>query len=137
MIDRKKKICIICETPQYIFSHGRCQKCASKTYKSIEEISRLSFHKKRQPFKTMSDKLKKESAKYHKIRLDFLNENQECKAHLFGCSFWATDIHHMAGRTGKLLIDRTKFLPVCRACHSFIEGHPNFAKEKGFSLNRL
>jgi len=29
MINPKKKICIDCKTPQYIFSHGRCKMCAA------------------------------------------------------------------------------------------------------------
>lgn len=33
MIERKKKLCKCCETLQYLFSKGRCQKCASKDYK--------------------------------------------------------------------------------------------------------
>lgn len=34
-IKRKKKECRICRTPQYIFSHGRCEQCAK-----VEDISK-------------------------------------------------------------------------------------------------
>ena len=38
MIPLKKKICIVCNNEEYIFSKGRCKKCASKDYK-IPKIS--------------------------------------------------------------------------------------------------
>lgn len=34
-IKRKKKECRICRTPQYIFSHGRCEQCAK-----VEDINK-------------------------------------------------------------------------------------------------
>lgn len=33
MIPRKKKVCTECGQEQYIFSKGRCQMCATRTYK--------------------------------------------------------------------------------------------------------
>jgi 5-methylcytosine-specific restriction endonuclease McrA len=38
MIQRKKKICIDCQTPQFIFSKGRCQLCARIHYKPISKV---------------------------------------------------------------------------------------------------
>jgi hypothetical protein len=35
MIERKKKLCKGCETLQYLFSKGRCQKCAAKEGKKL------------------------------------------------------------------------------------------------------
>ncbi len=45
MIIKKKKICIECNTPQYIFSKGRCQKCASKTYKPLSKKRKTTGEK--------------------------------------------------------------------------------------------
>lgn len=49
----------------------------------------------------------------------------------------ATDVHHMKGRVGKLFLDKRYWLPVSRAGHRKIEENPNWAKEMGYSLNRL
>ena len=54
-----------------------------------------------------------------------------------GCWRDATDIHHMKGREGDLLLDKKYWMPVCRKHHIYIEKHPVWAKENGYSLNRL
>lgn len=46
----------------------------------------------------------------------------------------ATEIHHKEGREGKLLLDKTKWLATCRACHVFVEEHGRWAREHGFSI---
>lgn len=59
-----------------------------------------------------------------------------CEAKLPGCSSIATECHHKRGR-GEYLLDSTTFLALCHLCHSYIELHPNQAKELGFSESRL
>lgn len=49
----------------------------------------------------------------------------------------ATEIHHMKGRSGALLIDKRYWLAVSRKGHRFIEDNPKWAKDNGFSLSRL
>lgn len=39
MIKRKKKVCTSCGEERYIFSRGRCQLCASKSYKKPKQTS--------------------------------------------------------------------------------------------------
>jgi len=85
----------------------------------------------------MSDKRKKDTAEYLRVRLIYLNEHQKCEANLFDCKGPSTECHHLAGRIGKRLTDPDNFLAVCRPCHSYLELHPNLAKEMGLSLNRL
>ena len=41
---RKKKICVECGSEEYIFSHGRCKSCASRSY-----AKRSVNHKKKEP----------------------------------------------------------------------------------------
>lgn len=36
-----------------------------------------------------------------------------------------------------LLLDKSKWLAVCRACHQWIETHPQEAVERGFSIKRI
>lgn len=60
----------------------------------------------------------------------------------------AQDVHHKKGRVGyadewareqgiTLLLDERFWLPVSREGHTKIELNPTWAKEKGYSLNRL
>jgi hypothetical protein len=53
------------------------------------------------------------------------------------CTDYSTDIHHMCGRIGDLLLDTTYWKALCRNCHEWAESHPEEAKEKGLSINRL
>lgn len=56
--------------------------------------------------------------------------------------------HHQMGRIGfaddwarendmPLLIDERYWMPLCFEAHKFIELHPDFAKENGYSYSRL
>lgn len=49
----------------------------------------------------------------------------------------ATEVHHMKGRIGDLLTDVKYFLAVSKEGHRRIEENPEWAKEMGYSLNRL
>jgi len=48
-----------------------------------------------------------------------------------------TDIHHMKGRTGDLLLNTEFWLAVSRKGHMRIELNPTWAREMGFSLPRI
>lgn len=72
--------------------------------------------------------------KYQRIRKEFLKEHKTCEFE--GCKKDSKDVHHKAGRTGDLLFDTDLFMAVCRGHHLFIESHPVFAKEKGYSVSR-
>ncbi len=85
----------------------------------------------------LSDKRKVQQAEYLKKRLVFLNENQTCQIKLKGCTFYATEVHHSAGRTGTRLIDETEFKATCRSCHTIVELNPGMAKQNGYSKHRL
>lgn len=39
MIPRKKKICKSCEKEDYIFSQGKCVRCAKKSYEKVSKLS--------------------------------------------------------------------------------------------------
>lgn len=46
------------------------------------------------------------------------------------------DVHHKMGCEGELLLDQRYWLPVCRACHDWIEDHGRAARELGFVLDK-
>lgn len=46
------------------------------------------------------------------------------------CSVMASDVHHTRRRGAFLSVEAT-WLPVCRACHNWIEAHAQTARELG------
>jgi len=92
--------------------------------------------KKQKAIPVFSEKHKKLLAEYRIVRDQYMRGHTLCDARLYGCSNYATDLHHKCGRTGKLLTDVRYFMAVCRSCHNAIEREPEMAKEKGFSLTR-
>ena len=86
----------------------------------------------------VSEKRLHENVEYLILRSKFITENPHCKAQVNGyCTEKTEDVHHKSGRVGKNFLDTTTFLPVCRSCHTYIESHPQEAKEKGWSMSRL
>ena len=103
--------------------------------------------KKKYVIPKISKKQKTTLASYFKVRADFMNnlESQVCP--VYGDK-WVTDVHHKKGKEGfadqwavdnetSLLIDTRYFLAVSREGHDFIENNPTWAKERGFSEDRL
>lgn len=80
----------------------------------------------------LSKKRAAQNREYLKKRLLFL-EDKICPV----TGQPATEIHHMKGRTGTLLTDENNWLAVSAAGHKKIEMNPNWAKENGYSKNRL
>ncbi len=80
-----------------------------------------------------SKKRKKQVREYKKIKIQFLEDNPLCEV----CGGRASDLHHKLGRMGDMLTEVKYFLSVCREDHIKIELNPKWAKEKGYSLNRL
>ena len=70
---------------------------------------------------------------YAKRRRAFLEANPVCHR----CHERATDVHHMQGRVGGLLLDESKWLPLCRDCHREVTVRPRWAIEQGYSLPRV
>lgn len=104
--------------------------CSSHYWQSR---SKSPKKKEQKPIRRVSAKRSKENVQYLKVRLEFLNENQTCKC----CGASATDVHHSKGRLGASLTDKAFFVALCRRCHDKVENNPIWAKEQGYSLNRL
>lgn len=120
----KRKICDEdgCENPRW--ARGKCK-----------------FHDKGKPNKPknkfispISNKELKRLAKYRPIRDKFLKENPTCM--VSGCDGKST-VHHAMGRIGDLLWDIKYFRNLCWEHHKYVEEHPEWAKENGYSINRL
>ncbi len=89
---------------------------------------------KRSPLRTVSKKRSKAQATYTRRRIAFLSERSWCEACLpLGRDRRrvATQVHHMAGRTGKNYLDILTWLPVCGICHTWIHENGAAARQLG------
>src|ERR1017187_889108 len=76
-----------------------------------------------------SSRLRVEEKIYYNVtRPEYLAEHPFCEGL---CGKKATDVHHRAGREGKLLNDKRHYAAVCRTLHDWIRDHPNQAREAG------
>lgn len=89
------------------------------------------------PIAKASEGRAKENKEYMVLRKVYLENNPWCQANIAGCTREATTVHHQTGRIGKRLIDVSTFVGLCGNCHNFCEHNSEWAKENGYSLNRL
>lgn len=113
---------------------GFCQE-GNEAYKREKK----GLSKVRAPIKPRSDKRAKQEALYLIINRQYLKDHPKCEANIKGvCSGNPSNqVHHKKGRIGELLLDTKYFLAVEDSCHRYIETHPEFAYENGFSVSRL
>lgn len=83
----------------------------------------------------VSKKRGRENGQYLVLRKVFLENHPICQVDK--CKNPATTIHHKKGRIGKLLCDIRHFLAACVDCHQKIELEPEWAKENGYSEDRI
>jgi len=135
----KQKLCDGCGETRMIWKNHEgnryCKLCWSRKQAMTNKPKPARQTK---PIAQRSPKRSKQEREYLQKRKSFLLSSQLCQAKLPNiCTTHATDVHHMQGRIGDLLTDETKFLAVCRQCHTWIEEHPAQAKELGFSITRI
>ena len=113
----------------------RAEQNAWKKEKRAEMNGFLNEKKKPKQIPKMSKKRQQESREYTIKRLQFLAQPENLKCPITGEI--ATEIHHMRGRIGSLLLDTRYWLAVSRKGHRKIEENPEWAKENNYSLNRI
>jgi len=137
MLQAKLKKCDGCSEVTTIWkkegTQKFCRHCWNKQFKGLSSIKKPTAKK---PLSPRSPKQVKLDALYSVLRKSYMERYPFCLAKLPGCSINATDIHHKMGRTGKLYLDETEFLSVCRTCHGWIEVHPTEAKLLNLSKSR-
>ena len=133
MIEQKRKLCNNCNTEQFIWKNDKgsqyCKSCWYKSKKTTEALVRKHINPK-------SKKMQVLDLAYFKLRRRFMEEKSMCEAALHCCNGASTDVHHKKGR-GKYHLVISTWLSVCRACHNYIEEHPEEAIELGFSEKRI
>jgi hypothetical protein len=128
MIQQKLKKCAACNQLKHIWKSHKKDKYCKECWYTIEKPKSIS---------PVSKKRQGEMDTYTKQRLAFLALFVQCQAKLPACTGFSTDVHHKAGRVGDNYLKMSTWMAVCRSCHSYIETHPDEAKELGFSQSRL
>lgn len=136
----KSKGCEVEFTPFVSFQKYCSWGCAQDNAKVPEKRNFKPIPKK-------SAKRKKEDIEYLKKRAVFLNKEENKKCPVFP-NLYTTDVHHKKGRIGfadeqarlegiSLYLDERFWLAVSRKGHKKIEENPAWAKENGYSIDRL
>lgn len=135
----KPKKCDRCEELKPIWKNSGGKRYCRQCWSAHSVTSKLKpTVRQRKPIPARSSKRSKQETEYSKLRKEFLTKYPMCQAHLPKvCTQISTDVHHMKGRVGDLLLDQTHWLAVCRGCHYYIEMRPEAAKLLGYSKNRL
>lgn len=107
--------------------------CSSScTYKNKKES------KPRQAIRQKSKKQASLDRAYSVLRKEFLSRGENCVCpvmlEVFCKIVSPTEVHHKAGRIGKLFLDVSKWLAVSRSGHVWIHENPKEAYKKGFLI---
>ena len=131
----KKKLCIGCNTEQYIWKNyegGKyCKDCWSCHKSKDNESQKPKLTPSSSKLKQKSDKQKAIDKAYSLMRKEYLTKHPMCQIKLPGCTGQATDIHHTEYRGIKTLAQAT-WLAVCRTCHDWCHANPKEARELGY-----
>jgi hypothetical protein len=106
----------------------------SKEQSAFKPNVKVSNAKPPKPIRKKSEKRTEEEKQYTKDRKLFLEVRMLCEVK--GCKRRSEEVHHKAGRTGSLYMNQKYWLAVCPAHHAYIEVHPTWSKENGYSLDR-
>jgi hypothetical protein len=139
----KLKICSFCnkETILWKANPKACKQCwlQYKAQESSSHPKEYNVSKTKQSrsyrIKSVSDKKLAELKEYRVVRDGYLKNNPICEYP--NCTSREVELHHRAGRSGKLLCDDTYFCSLCRVHHRWVEENVEQAKSLGLSLNRL
>jgi 5-methylcytosine-specific restriction endonuclease McrA len=93
---------------------------------------------KRTPLRKQSKKQKERLEKYWPVRKQFLEENPFCAIceQIKGYLTRATETHHIDGRAGERLWDKSNLVPTCRECREWPHQHPYEAAQRGWMPER-
>ena len=133
-IKSKEGVCVGCQSKHLIYSKKMCQSCYWSDNKKKNEGKQKTI-KEFKPIPKISQKRKIENAKYIVLRIEFLGKKENSICPVTGEK--TTEIHHKKGRVGSLFLDTKFWLGVSRNGHLKIENNPEWAKENGFSENRI
>ena len=137
MIKPKTGICVDCESGIIVpLIAKRCEFHYKKHRAEVNAEKNAGKEKKVQkPIARRSKKRTIEELQYNADVKVYLGkpENQICPI----TKQKTTEVHHKKGRIGKLLLDQRFWIALSTEGHRQVELNPEWAKENGFSLDRL
>lgn len=89
--------------------------------------------------KPIADKSAKRAAldkEYKALVKELLKQNNQCEVKAPGCTKIAQGMHHVQKRTEKNMLDVKNLVRACNHCNGYIEKHPLWALEQGFSKSK-
>jgi hypothetical protein len=89
--------------------------------------------KRRKPIRPISKERAAMLRKYYRLRRRYLEDHPWCEVFP---ELRATEIHHVRGRAGEMLLDVRYWMPVSRAGHRWIHEHPEEARERGWLADK-
>jgi len=112
----------------------RCYKLLkAKEYQRRAKERELVKPVKKNWISPISSKMAKNLKEYRKVRDRYLKNNPICEVR--GCNNQTTNLHHKAGREGKLLANEEYFMACCGGCHpAKIHNNPNWAEKEGYII---
>lgn len=107
--------------------------------KKIYNLKRTPIKKKFYRIKKVSEKREKENQEYFPKRDKFLKSGDgRCQLKIPGvCTTVATCVHHVAGRTGKMFLDKKFWKRSCHPCNGWVEDHDAEARKLKLKSTRL
>lgn len=120
-------------------------------------MKRTPLKRSKKPIRKVSQKRAPQLRQYTKDRLDFLEKNPWCQIYIrrfnidpaevrehngaykvmnLGTAYWkmvplATDIHHVRGRVGLMLLDQKYWMSACREQHDWAHANGKQARLQG------
>jgi hypothetical protein len=67
----------------------------------------------------------------------FLSTRPFCRIKSVVCTSAATIVHHLKGRTPKVILDEHYWCEACPSCNLYVEEHPDWAMENGFKISKF
>jgi len=116
----------LAERNGYCASHNREQRRAETEALKPKKIYQI---------KKQSDKRKVEDKQYAKLRREYLQEHPECQIKLFGCTYVATEIHHLESR-GIRLNKVESWLSSCPECHRWLHDKLSAKEARDLGLKK-
>jgi len=139
----KLKFCDGCGELRHIFKNvvidgvrnRLCKWCSNSL--AVKQGKEYKPTKSVKPIPSRSPKRQKQETQYNREAKQFKEDNPHCKAGIPGqCTGRTTEVHHIAGRIGLMLLYQPYWLATCHECHVWIEAHPIEAKELGYSMSK-
>jgi len=110
---------------------GLCASCN----KARRDKAKKAMQPKKKPKapKKVSDKRKAENAEYTPLRLQFLADNPECQMNFFGCTYYATQVHHCS-MSHRDFLNLNTWKSACDHCHKICERELSADERKEMGL---